>query len=69
MTSPFLYAVNGIKGTFKIHEGWSSIAGVMPQGHDGDAKVARACQWIVLSDEDKKLGADAVIKEREVLCQ
>ena len=30
-------------------------------------KVARA--WIVLSDEGKRLGADAVIKELEILCQ
>ena len=34
-----------------------------------DGKIARACQWIVLSDEGKKLGADVVIKELEVWYQ
>ena len=46
------------------------VAGVTPQGYrpeDGNVKVARA--WIVLSEEGKKLGADSVIKELEVLCQ
>ena len=46
------------------------VAGVTPQGYryeDGNGKVARA--WIVLSDEGKRLGADAVIKELEILCQ
>ena len=46
------------------------VAGVTPQGlgsEDGWEKVARA--WIVLSDEGKRRGADAVIKELEVWCQ
>ena len=48
------------------------VAGVTPQGlrsEDGkeNLKVARA--WIVLSDEGKRLGADAVIKKLEVWCQ
>ena len=46
------------------------VAGVTPQSYGSEevnVKVARA--WIVLSEEGKKLGADSVIKELEVLCQ
>ena len=48
------------------------VAGVTPQGlrsedRKENLKVARA--WIVLSDEGKRLSADAVIKKLEVWCQ
>ena len=45
------------------------VAGVMPtpRSKDERGKVARA--WIVLSDEGKKLGVEAVIKKLEVWYQ
>ena len=43
------------------------VAGVIPGLGSDDGKIARA--WIVLSEEGKKLGADAVIKELEVWYQ
>lgn len=39
------------------------VAGVIPGPNSEDRKIPRA--WIVLSEEGKKLGADAVIRELE----